>query len=117
MIALRGVGYLCGERPFRLHSSDQSMRFELAYALGNTHSREAIPILFTCLGDKDENVRRAAAEALVTLTHRSQGPGVDSITAVAETQQAWIAWWHGHSRDAITYGPKDCASNHAGDSR
>jgi len=115
MIALRGVGYLCGEKAIPLtlrllHSADQSLRYELAYALGNTQARDAVPMLSDFLADRDENVRRAAVDALATLTHRSQEPGIASLEAAAQTRRAWMAWWSGYGRRAKTYGPEDCAA-------
>jgi len=119
MIALRGAGYLCGEKAIPLavpllNSADQSLRYELAYALGNTHAREAVPILFDLLADKDENVRRAAADALTTLIHRSQEPGIANVEAAAQARRAWMAWWSGYGRDAKIYGPEECAKYLAG---
>ena len=119
MIALRGAGYLCGEKTIPLairllNSPDQSLRFELAYALGNTHARDAVPILFDFLADKDENVRRAAADALTTLTHRSQEAGIANVEAAAQARRAWMAWWSGYGKDAKIYGPEDCANYLAG---
>jgi len=115
MIALRGAGYLCGEKAIPLtlrllNSADQSLRYELAYALGNTHARDAVPILSDFLADRDENVRRAAVDALATLTHRSQEPGIASLEAAAQTRRAWMAWWSGYGRRAKIYGPEDCAA-------
>ena len=119
MIALRGAGYLCGEKAILLavrllNSPDQSLRYELAYALGNTHAREAVPILLDFLADKDVNVRRAAADALTTLTHRSQEAGIANVEAAAQTRRSWMAWWSGNGRDAKIYGPEDCATYLAG---
>jgi len=96
MIALRGAGYLCGEKAIPLtlrllNSADQSLRYELAYAVGNTHARDAVPILSDFLADRDENVRRVAVDALATLTHRSQEPGIASLEAAAQTRRAWMA--------------------------
>ena len=113
MIALRGAGYLCHEKaiPFvvtLLNSPDQSLRYELAYALGNTHARDAVPILFKFVTDEDENVRRAAADALTTLTHNSQKPGVENLSAAMQTRRTWITWWHVHGKHATIYGPEDC---------
>ena len=115
MIALRGAGYLCGKKAIPLtlrllNSADQSLRYELAYALGNTHARDAVPILSDFLADRDENVRRAAVDALATLTHRSQEPGIASLEAAEQTRRAWMAWWSGYGRRAKIYGPEDCAA-------
>jgi hypothetical protein len=119
MIALRGAGYLCGEKTIPLvvrllNSPDQSLRYELAYALGNTQARDAVPILIDFLPDKDENVRRAAADALTTLTHRSQEAGIANVEAAAQARRAWMAWWSRYGRDSKIYGPEDCAKYLAG---
>jgi len=55
-------------------------------------------------------VRRAAVDALATLTHRSQEPGIASLEAAAQTRRAWMAWWSGYGRRAKIYGPEDCAA-------
>ena len=56
-IALRAAGYLCGEKVLplatsQLGSGDHSPRFEAAYALGNSHTRKAIPPLISLLLDR-----------------------------------------------------------------
>ena len=76
--------------------------------------RDAVPILFDFLADKDENVRRAAADALTTLTHRSQEAGIANVEAAAQARRAWMAWWSGYGKDAKIYGPEDCANYLAG---
>jgi len=120
MIALRGAGYLCHEKAIPLavtllNSPDQSLRYELAYALGNTHARHAVPILLNFVTDEDENVRRAAADALTTLTHSSQKPGVENLRAATQTRRTWNTWWHVHGKHATIYGPEDCGSYRAGE--
>lgn len=52
--ALRAAGYLCGARVLPLATSllsspDHSPRFEAAYALGNRHTRKAVPLLIRLL--------------------------------------------------------------------
>jgi HEAT repeat protein len=118
--ALRGTSYLCHERAIPLvvrflNSPDQSLRCELAYALGNTHARDAVPILFNFVTDGDENVRRAAADALTTLTHFSQKSGVENLVAATQTRRAWITWWYVHGKHATIYGPEDCRSYPVGE--
>jgi hypothetical protein len=89
MIALRGAGYLCGEKAIPLslrllNSADQSLRYELAYALGNTQARDAVPILSDFLADKDEKVRRAAVDALATRSRRGRNRSAKGTGSLAK---------------------------------
>jgi HEAT repeat protein len=54
-------------------SSPRSRR-ALCYALGRRCSSQAVPILLTCLDDKDANVRTEAAEALGNIGDPEAGP-------------------------------------------
>jgi hypothetical protein len=74
-IAAKGAGLLCGEKAIPQLVSLLSRKpstfpaYEIAYALGNTGSRTAVPILIELLGHADAGIHRAAKEALYTLTH------------------------------------------------
>jgi hypothetical protein len=109
-IALRAAGYLCGEKVLplataELASADPSPRFEAAYALGNSHTREAVPPLISLLLDPDESVRRAARDSLATLTHRrsksDRGPAQDVF-------RDWNNWWRSSGATVPIYGIDEC---------
>jgi len=109
-IALRAAGYLCGEVALPLLTgllgeADASSRYEVAYALGNSHSREAVPPLISLLLDADPNVRRAAHDSLATLTHRHSksydGPA-------RRTHDDWANWWASKGATAAIYRIDEC---------
>jgi HEAT repeat protein len=109
-IALRAAGHLCGEKVLppataELANADPSPRFEAAYALGNSHTREAVPTLISLLLDPDESVRRAARDSLATLTHRrsksDRGPAQDVF-------RDWNNWWRSSGATAPIYGIDEC---------
>lgn len=108
-IAARGGGLLCGEKAVPRLASVLSRAprafppYEIAYALGNTGSRAAVPILIELLGNSDANVRRAASDALFTLTHRRSATG----DATMELQD-WVSWWALQGRTAQTFDPAEC---------
>ena len=107
-IAARGSGLLCGDRAvpqlasFLLLGPNKFPPYEIAYALGNTKSRTAVPILIDLLGNSDAGVRRAAEEALFTLTHRPSGD--DS----ASEHQDWVSWWALQGKTAQIFDPSEC---------
>jgi hypothetical protein len=77
--------------------------YEIAYALGNTRSQTAVPILIDLLTNADADVRRAAKEALYTLTHR-QSDGDDFGT----DHQNWVSWWALQGRTAQIFDSTEC---------
>jgi hypothetical protein len=60
-----------------------------------------VPILIELLGDAD--VRRAASEALYTLTHRQS----NSDDPAAERQN-WVSWWALQGKTAQIFDPTEC---------
>lgn len=107
-IAARGAGLLCGDRAvpqlasFLVLGPNTFPPYEIAYALGNTKSRAAVPILIDLVGNSDVTVRRAAREALYTLTHRPSGE--DSTSE----RQDWISWWALQGKTAQIFDPTEC---------
>ena len=107
-IAARGAGFLCGDRAvpqlasFLVLGPNTFPPYEIAYSLGNTKSRAAVPILIDLLGSSDVLVRRASREALYTLTHRPSGK--DS----ASDRQDWITWWALQGKTARIFDPTEC---------
>jgi hypothetical protein len=109
-IALRAAGYLCGEAALpllarQLAQADPSQRFEVAFALGNSHSRRAVPLLIPLLLDPDPDVRRAARESLAALTHRRSK---DDERPPPEVHRDWTGWWASHAASAPIYGIDEC---------
>jgi len=109
-IALRAAGYLCGEVALPiltglLGEADASSRYEVAYALGNSHSRQAVPMLISLLLDVDPNVGRAARDSLATLTHRhSKSYGGPPRV----TYDDWANWWGSNGATAAIYRIDEC---------
>lgn len=107
-IAARGAGLLCGDKAvpqlvsFLPLGPNKFPPYELAYALGNTKSRTAVPILIDLLGNSDASVRIAAKEALYTLTHR---PSSDDS---ASEHQDWVSWWALQGKTAQIFDPSEC---------
>jgi hypothetical protein len=106
-IAARGAGLLCGETAISqlvsLLSASPVRAFEIAYALGNTASRNALPPVIELLKNSDAGVRRAAREALYTLTHRQS-----SFTSVPGEYQEWTTWWASQGSTARIFSPAEC---------
>jgi hypothetical protein len=96
---LRRKGY--SQVGLTIARAEQFPSYEIAYALGNTGSRTAVPILIELLGDAD--VRRAASEALYTLTHRQS----NSDDPAAERQN-WVSWWALQGKTAQIFDPTEC---------
>jgi len=107
-IAARGAGLLCGEKAVPqlaslLNKPNSLPAYEIAYALGSTGSRAAVPILIVLLSNADAGVRGAAKEALYTLTHRQStpdDPGAD--------HQDWVSWWALQGKTAQIFDPAEC---------
>lgn len=108
-IAARGAGLLCGDTAIPLLLSQLSASpaqipaLEIAYALGNTESRSAVPALIELLRNSDEDVRGAAREALFTLTHRQS-----RIESVPDEHREWTNWWALGGSTARIFGPTEC---------
>ena len=106
-IAVLGAGLLCGDTAIpqliSLLSASSDRAFEIAYALGNTASPNALPQVIELLKNSDAGVRRAARDALYTLTHRQS-----SFTSVPEEYQEWTTWWASQGRTARIFSPAEC---------
>jgi HEAT repeat protein len=106
-IAARGAGLLCGDTAIpqlvSLLSASSDRSFEIAYALGNTASPNALPPVIELLNNSDAGVRRAAWDARYTLTHRQSG-----FTSVPEENQEWTTWWASQGRTARIFSPAEC---------
>ena len=107
--AALGIGMIGGEAAVEaLRDAPRSPNPRVAgavlLALGNTHSRSAIPILIERAEGQKGYVSNDVCTALITLTHRSWCGGV----RLAETQEKWRAWWAANAKDMRVYSPDDC---------
>jgi len=81
-----------------LTSSDPYIAFAGAEALGDTSSRDAVPVLISAIPSAlEDNKLSAIVEALTRLTHRTT-PGDPG--ARAAIYRKWTAWWSAHHDDA-----------------
>jgi PBS lyase HEAT-like repeat len=108
-IAAKGAGFLCGQKAIPhlvsllSRNSGAFPAYEIAYALGNTRSRDAMPTLIELLRNPDADIHRAAKEALYSLTHRMS----DSDIFVVDYQD-WVSWWALEGEKAEMYDPTEC---------
>ncbi len=108
------AGRICQERAIPallrlLPNADAPLSGYLAAALANTVSRNAISPLVSLLTNPDEGVRRNAADALATLTHRKSQYGIDTAKSSNDARLEWTHWWESKSSTASIYGPNECA--------
>ena len=91
-----------------LSSAAPYIAFAGAEALGDTSSRDAVPVLISAIPSAlEDNKLPASIEALTRLTHRTT-PG-DPAARVA-IYRMWTAWWSVHHGDADIYAPDDCGT-------
>ncbi len=91
-----------------LSSADPYIAFAGAEALGDTSSRDAVPVLISAIPSAlEDNKLPAIIEALTRLTHRTT-PG-DPAARFA-IYRKWSAWWSVHHGDADIYAPDDCGT-------
>jgi HEAT repeat protein len=91
-----------------LSSPEPYIAFAGAEALGDTSSRDAVPVLISAIPSAlEDNKLPAIIEALTRLTHRTT-PG-DPAARVA-IYRKWSAWWSVHHGDADIYDPDDCGT-------
>jgi hypothetical protein len=110
--AYMAAGRICREKAVpalngALAGADEELAQSVATALGNTGSREAVPVLIDLLTSTDESVRIEADSALFTLTHRNI-EDVSTPAAAARVSSAWRSWWFGNSDSAPVYRPDEC---------
>ena len=91
-----------------LSSADPYIAFAGAEALGDTSSRDAVPVLISAIPSAlEDNKLPAIIEALTRLTHRTT-PG--DTAARAAIYRKWSAWWSVHHGDADIYDLDDCGT-------
>ena len=101
-----GHGDAVGVIARMLTGSDPYIAFAGAEALGDTSSRDVVPVLISAIPSAlEDNKLPAIVEALTRLTHRTT-PG-DPAARVA-IYRKWNAWWSLHHGDADIYAPDDC---------
>ncbi len=101
----------------RLNSAKSGVRGSAIYALGNTGSREVIPVLIELLkpsvlldGAASMDEATTASMALQQLTHRYvAGPLPESWVQLARRQ--WQQWWLTDGQRATLYRPGECAED------
>lgn len=98
----------------RLNSTEPGVRSSAIYALGNTGSRAAIPLLISLLkasvnpsGENSTDEAASANAALQQLTHHYvQRTLADPWVDVA--RQRWEEWWFTSGQAAKIYRPGEC---------
>lgn len=100
----------------RLHSPDSNTRGTAIYALGQTGSRAAVPLLISLIGTEASqrdaagiNLSLSANQALRQLTHVNAEEGLDD-TLVPSWRRRWQRWWLAAGASAPIYRPGDCVS-------
>jgi HEAT repeats len=101
----------------RLHSPDSETRGAAIYALGQTGSRAAVPLLISLIGTEASqrdaagmNVSLSANQALRQLTHFYAEQGSDD-TLVPSWHRRWQQWWLAAGASAPIYRPGDCVAD------
>jgi hypothetical protein len=110
------AGRICKERAIPLllrllPNADALLSGYLTSALENTLSRNAISPLISLLTNPVKGVRRDAADALATLTHRKSRYGIESAKSSSDARLEWMNWWETNSSTARIYGPNECADS------
>jgi HEAT repeat protein len=101
----------------RLRSADSNTRGAAIWALGQTGSRAAVPILIGLLtphgGEQSaegKNESIDANAALRQLTHLAAEQGEDGAS-IPSWHRRWEVWWQSSGRDAPIYKPEDCVED------
>ena len=98
---------------------NSDVRGSAVYALGNTGSRTAIPLLIDLLkpspsGNKETSMNEAASAnaALQQLTHRYVADRM-SDSWVESARRQWQQWWLTVGQSAKLYRPGECVPDTA----
>jgi hypothetical protein len=98
----------------RLRTTDRNNRSSVIFALGDTGSRAAVPILIQLLDSHgNENGRNDAIEANVALqqlTHLYAEQGPDG-SLIPTWHNRWQQWWLTSGSSATIYKPADCVAD------
>jgi hypothetical protein len=98
----------------RLRTTNPSNRGSVIFALGDTGSRAAVPILIQLLDSHgNENGRNDAIEANVALhqlTHLYAEQGPDG-SLIPTWHNRWQHWWLTSGSSATIYKPADCVAD------
>jgi hypothetical protein len=91
-----------------LQSPDKEYtQLNAAMALGDTGSRDAVPILLNLLKNPNPNLTDRGAYSLRQLTHRTYGDGQGNV-AGADKFSAWVRWWNREGSTARIYKASEC---------
>lgn len=98
-----------------ISAGDGEARIAGAEGLGNTLTREAVPILIALLLDSDSNVRQSAVSSLFLLTHYAAFDGnkwadISTAESAVSVHQRWVRWWGSHGSTWEVHGMADCTS-------
>ena len=98
-----------------IDTGDGEARIAGAEGLGNTQTRDAVPILIGLLLNADANVRQAAVSSLFLLTHFAAFDGnkwadISTAESAASVYQRWVRWCGPHGRTCQIHGMADCSS-------
>jgi HEAT repeat protein len=101
----------------RMHNLDLNTRGAAIYALGQTGSRSAVPILISLLGVEGGQREQAglndaisANAALRQLTHFYAEQGSDG-DLISTWQRRWQHWWSTSGSTANIYRPGECVAD------
>ena len=111
--AFSAAGHICRERAVSLlagllPSVHQELARAIVSGLGDTSSRNAVPILIELLASPDFVIRDDASEALMVLTHRATALELFDPKQARQVHDDWREWWAANSEKAAIYGPDEC---------
>jgi HEAT repeat protein len=101
----------------RLRTTDSNTRDAAIDALGQTGSREAVPVLISLLGSQihqrgedaqNEAIRANAALQQLTHVYAEQGP---HSTLIPTWYSRWQHWWLTSGATASIYKPGECVAD------
>ncbi len=93
-----------------LASGGSQLLMGVAGGLANTSSRAAVTPLIGLLSNSDRTTRRAAADALATLTHRTSKYGVGDEDSAKQSYTEWSNWSSINGRTAPIYNSDQCTA-------
>jgi hypothetical protein len=107
------AGRICKERALPtlndlLAADGWQLLMGVAGGLANTSSRSAVVPLISLLQSSDGNIRRAATDALATLTHRKSKYGIGDEDSAKESFSEWLDWWSIDGGTAPIYSSDQC---------
>jgi hypothetical protein len=89
-------------------TADPPLLGGLAFALKNTSSRDAVPLLISLLENPDHDTHRDTADALALITHRQSNYGTEDLDQAIQSHDEWLHWWSESGSTAPLYNPNVC---------